>query len=756
MAKFLFYFILISFTSTHFTLNAQQNWNFVKQFGSPWGSATDQQEQITGIETDDSGNVYLTGITRGQMIVENDTFWANPDKNIGFAAKFNCVGDLEWYQSMVRIPWGIERSNTTGDFFIATSNSILRLKPNGDTTLLFESQDHPIQHFTVNQEDNIYVFAHVMSSFQTNDYAPGHSFQPNSSFIAIHDSSGSVINFVKVLESNHPSRPVNPYYTTFKSNSLNELYLAGAISNYGYLWTPSGDTVNPPSPADSVYTAILKFDSLANYVSKIQFEGYTDFRGFTINENDDLVFTGAFESYDSNSYERRQSIGHLNKLIIMSGRQKVIDYDNFGFLPDSTDSNYNNFGRPWSIDTYQDRVGASFLFSEEEPFQYGTTVLNSNPNSPIIRAPGFIEFKADSLDSYNHDYLHIETTGINRNKIGRILVKYDHEGNLFLAGQVYDSIFWRGNKLPLSGGPVDLFIARYGNAGCDAHAARCDFVPYNFKLDSITPHTAILSWESAGYDSLWNIEYGISGFTHGSGTLLTGLTQNSVTLDSLQPGTAYTVYVRDSCSGNENGPWSDSLTFTTPYPPCPAPQNLTATNITDKSAQLTWHQVPKALEYIIEWGESGFSLGSGDTAVTQDTSLQLNSLNPDTEYDAYITSHCLGDSTSQAYGPQSFASLPDTGLPDTTINYIQTANSETEFRLYPNPARNVLNLEYKQVEEVEILVFSVSGQLFYSQKGLNGEGHREINTARWPAGMYIVHFKTIDENTQKIKVAVMK
>ena len=42
---------------------------------------------------------------------------------------------------------------------------------------------------------------------------------------------------------------------------------------------------------------------------------------------------------------------------------------------------------------------------------------------------------------------------------------------------------------------------------------------------SVTLNSAILGWTSTG--SLWNIQYGIAGFTLGSGTMINGLTSNS-------------------------------------------------------------------------------------------------------------------------------------------------------------------------------------------------------------------------------------
>lgn len=398
---------------------------------------------------------------------------------------------------------------------------------------------------------------------------------------------------------------------------------------------------------------------------------------------------------------------------------------------------------------FRERIIMGLEQSEQTTFQYGTILNQPISGSPIRKTPGFIEYDTIIDDGVRNEYLHVENqttlTGLTSH------VKFDHEGNIYIAGRVPSPIKWQGQFLPFQGGNYDLFIAKWGAPGCPVPEQPCVSIPDQLSVDSLHAGHAVISWQSTNSDSLWNLEYGISGFTQGTGNLMSGLTQPSATLNNLQPGTSYTVYVQDSCSGNESGPWSDSLSFTTPYPPCPAPQNLSAADITEESALLTWQGVPDALDYTVEWGESGFSLGSGDTVVTQDTAQQLTLLNPETEYHAYVTARCQGDSTSQPLGPEAFTTLPQ----DTNINTVGVKDTDTEFNLYPNPARNVLNLEYLQAEDAELLIYSVSGQLVYSQNGLADEGRLEVNTSQWPAGMYLVHFKTSGGVSEVVKVSVV-
>ena len=89
--------------------------------------------------------------------------------------------------------------------------------------------------------------------------------------------------------------------------------------------------------------------------------------------------------------------------------------------------------------------------------------------------------------------------------------------------------------------------------------------PTALTVDNITQTTADVSWNSGGTETLWNLEWGVSGFTPGTGTLESGLTVTSFNLTGLVEGTVYDVYVVADCGGSLSsavGPF----TFNTPAP----------------------------------------------------------------------------------------------------------------------------------------------------------------------------------------------
>jgi len=82
-----------------------------------------------------------------------------------------------------------------------------------------------------------------------------------------------------------------------------------------------------------------------------------------------------------------------------------------------------------------------------------------------------------------------------------------------------------------------------------------------------TSTSATLSWTENGIATLYNIEYGLNGFSQGAGTLLSGVS-NSYNLTPLTPGTAFSYYVQAACGGSAgNSTWAGPFNFTTLFTP---------------------------------------------------------------------------------------------------------------------------------------------------------------------------------------------
>jgi PKD repeat protein len=92
--------------------------------------------------------------------------------------------------------------------------------------------------------------------------------------------------------------------------------------------------------------------------------------------------------------------------------------------------------------------------------------------------------------------------------------------------------------------------------------------PTNLSSNTITSNSVDLSWVTGGATN-WNIAFGAPGFTPG-GTF-TAAGTNPFTLTGLTPGTAYDIYVRDSCGTGDVSTWVGPISIFTLCAPAVAP-----------------------------------------------------------------------------------------------------------------------------------------------------------------------------------------
>jgi hypothetical protein len=86
--------------------------------------------------------------------------------------------------------------------------------------------------------------------------------------------------------------------------------------------------------------------------------------------------------------------------------------------------------------------------------------------------------------------------------------------------------------------------------------------PTNVTVSSITNFMATVSWNGNGAD-LWQLEYGPSGFSPGTGTVIGNIAASPVILSDLNPSTAYSFYLSAICGEELNSVLIGPGTFTT-------------------------------------------------------------------------------------------------------------------------------------------------------------------------------------------------
>ena len=88
--------------------------------------------------------------------------------------------------------------------------------------------------------------------------------------------------------------------------------------------------------------------------------------------------------------------------------------------------------------------------------------------------------------------------------------------------------------------------------------------PTNLNAKNLTTTSAFLKWVEPGSATKWNIEYGPTGFTQGSGTMVADNDGTiGETINGLTASTTYDFYVNADCGGGDISSWAGPKQFTT-------------------------------------------------------------------------------------------------------------------------------------------------------------------------------------------------
>ncbi len=156
----------------------------------------------------------------------------------------------------------------------------------------------------------------------------------------------------------------------------------------------------------------------------------------------------------------------------------------------------------------------------------------------------------------------------------------------------------------------------------------------------------------------WSVEYGVTGFTPGTGSLLTNINLSEQQIPNLTPLTTYDVYIYASCA---NGQTSAPLIASVQTKPlCADPTNLSAVTAADSLfASWNWSvNVSPVSGFNLQYGNVGFDLYSGievaaNGANFADTIVNAPVFVSGVSYDYYVQSVC-GTDTSNYVGPYTF------------------------------------------------------------------------------------------------------
>lgn len=155
--------------------------------------------------------------------------------------------------------------------------------------------------------------------------------------------------------------------------------------------------------------------------------------------------------------------------------------------------------------------------------------------------------------------------------------------------------------------------------------ARYCAIPTNLEANYITSSSAMLTWDFAENQSVFNLQYKKEEDT--TWIELDAITPNYL-LENLQPSTSYSFRVQADC-GEEQSFWSDVFTFSTHTLVTP-PENLIVENYSYNTATISWNDNLDAESYEVE-----IILTTNNTSIFQQTNLnriELSQLLPNSIY----------------------------------------------------------------------------------------------------------------------------
>lgn len=104
---------------------------------------------------------------------------------------------------------------------------------------------------------------------------------------------------------------------------------------------------------------------------------------------------------------------------------------------------------------------------------------------------------------------------------------------------------------------------------------------------------------------------------------------------------------------------------------CDSVTNVQSNSITNNSVTITWTDTNDTGAYLLEYGVSGFILGSGTTVTDVDTSLEITGLSANTTYDVYVQTICSENNVSMFTDVHTFTTLAPDVVPQFLTNISQ-------------------------------------------------------------------------------------
>ena len=200
-------------------------------------------------------------------------------------------------------------------------------------------------------------------------------------------------------------------------------------------------------------------------------------------------------------------------------------------------------------------------------------------------------------------------------------------------------------------------------------------------------------------------------------------------LTGLTPNTSYTfrAFVT-TASGTTYG---NEMTFTTleqQQETCDAPTNVTASNITNTTADISWTQQGDVTSWDVNYRVTGANAWNSVTTTTNP--YTLTGLSDNTSYEVQVIAHCTNGVTSD---PSATITLTTVGINDYELNNVV---------VYPNPTNDMVQIQNTEFLIQDVEVYDAYGKLL-NVVNVN-DNTAVLDLSSYAAGTYFV--KIVTEN----------
>jgi len=274
---------------------------------------------------------------------------------------------------------------------------------------------------------------------------------------------------------------------------------------------------------------------------------------------------------------------------------------------------------------------------------------------------------------------------------------------------------------------VDDVVIDYGTPvivdPCDAPSA--------LAVNNIAQTTATATWTPGGDETNWKLQYkSMAGLTW---TEVDVTTAPTYAFTGLTANTQYFVRVQAVCEAGNGSDWTLPIAFYTldeNVEVCPAPTNLTATQVNNESVVLTWEQEANtANEWTVKFKVQGNSVWSASTATA--VPFTLEGLTGLTTYDIQVVANCTNGLVSD---PSNTITVTTTNV---GVNDYDLNNNVT---VYPNPTNGEFRIQNAEFRIEKVEVYDVYGKMLNLVEV--NDNQVMMNASSYAAGMYFVRVYT--------------